>query len=358
MTMTHFTPNKVANAMDAPLEELLLKRIAMHRVPRWTKAHGNTTPRPRFSKKVLIPDLEVRSIIESKIVKSLEGANGTNIEPDALQVDAGNDTPDELKALIDDSSKLLATSKTLANLLATTQGHAGGKDRWLFVVHAEESGRPLVAVFTVYAESGVSMDIPDDDETDPTLQRVKNLVMAESSNLKELAIFENIGATIQGRLAKPLTQDATGYFLQQFLGCKAQEDASIETKKFSDGTREFLNRHVGSSQDKQRIERALRNELISDEAKIEVAVFREKHILPEHRPGFDEVMKLRGLADREIQKDLSRIPERQLDTVRWRLNHEIQIEGPAASMDKYVSIHTDQQGEYIVIRASLAKSQS
>lgn len=185
------------------------------------------------------------------------------------------------------------------------------------------------------------------------VEYLKDLFMGPQIKLYKIGVFAFSGADLAAALPTGWTatiydnqmsstkrDGAAQYFYESFLGCTLPMNSARLTRKFFEGTRDFINRIDVPDEEKADLFTGLYTYLKVDQSPtIELAAFSEKYLGRNLRDDYSMFMGQQGFPANAVAKDISDI-QGSLRRRRLTFSRSIQFTAPPDAFDDLVRVQT------------------
>lgn len=261
----------------------------------------------------------------------------------------------------------IQTSKILASKLSEAQASTSGLSGVVFVIRGRMGLTPRRFISVIKAEMHDGFGAAGDGE-EAEITYLKNLALTPSQRLYKVGLLLEDKPVLPGSLGgydqnhyrgflfdhlitATETRSAAAYFYQSFLGMGIQKSSKKLTQDFYEHAQNFIKSSAMSEEERWELREALRVELRSTSAIINVADFADGNIQDEDlRDSFVDFMDARGFPKNSVPKDLDYVKAKLRRPRKMKFTSGVKIEIPAEADKGVVEVigRTDDQATIVV----------
>lgn len=337
--------------MKVKLADLEIQDIIIHPVRRYKDANGSDLPKQTPSKTLSKTSTAELEFLQEKIAETARHAQP--IRASQLHVKNGNQQPQRILNLLNDSGDLVQDSIKMVADLAIAQDKQKGHDYLLLVGVGKCKKTTVVIMFTMQGENGIQAI---EEEGKPIeLKEIKNLVLNKKARLDKMVAFELDGKHTSGIIEDSVMRGGAQYFLGDFLGHEPVEKSWRHTQQFYKAVQATINSPIVTAADKLTLTAALYAEIRSPGGSIDISEFQEKHVKAAYRPEFEKQLIQRDLKVADVITKDTKLIENDLKAVTLELTSDIVLRlGEHAPKDAVKAMH-DDSGDYLKVKGKIKR---
>lgn len=242
-----------------PIINITIEKIIAHEVIRRSELSTRT---PVHSNNLININDNAKRLIASRIMDVINpGSHCVDLTVDESSLRQGSSFDIITNMLNYDDRAFIKASKGLAGSLSNAQTAGSIKDGSAIFIKGNALNNAIPSRFIVIIKADPDKGLSQTHSNNTiTLEYVSNILLGESSRLIKVAIFIENNLVVQPlsngqirdsedfsiKVFDHLMQNSTNgnaalYFHGTFLGCSIAENAAIQTKRFFDITRDFIN---------------------------------------------------------------------------------------------------------------------
>jgi hypothetical protein len=316
--------------------------------------------KPNFSSSLLtLPDAALTAF-QRRITQAL-GHKSSGIE-----MSINDDSPNSFfqksaTAIYSDVDSFIKTTCELSTDLAKVQAAKDlGASKLIFISgRAGVSDSPYKAVIKAELSDGFA-------ESGDTLQYLEDLFLTPTQKLYKIGFIHNIAtmppsgagqydpANFKAYLFDHLltqneTRDAAHYFYAGFLGMKVMASDKRLTCDFFENTKSYVNTMPVDQDRKVALLEALRSELRSNKATLQVSSFAKDHFSESERGGFIDFMTHKGSPTNSFSKSLDYIAHALKKRQQMKFSNNVTLTAPSDQLHQLVKV-TEVTAEHTILK--------
>lgn len=329
-------------------ENLSVDRIIIHEVHR--RLDDKKAIPPIYGQQLLSLDAEAMGFFRDRVIAAM-GSKSQSMEMDIVSPPGPGSSVEiacDLVAVKNDADFVLHSRRFADKLTAvqTRRDLPGG----IVVVFTGQAGNParkIAGVIKAETHSGFR------HTANMQVQYLRDLFLGPQTKLYKVGVFTYSGpasapalpggwdATIYDNQMTSTNRDgAAQYFYESFLGCTLPQNSAQLTKKFFEGTREFINKIDIPDDQKADLFTGLYTYLKVDQSPtLELAVFSNQYLSRDLKDDYTTFMESRDFPTSAVPKDTSDI-QSYLRRRRIKFSRDIQLIAPPDAFKDLVSVQT------------------
>lgn len=326
------------------LENLRIDRAIVHQIVEKQIGQDQATVNPRNS--LITLNADVRALVNKRLIEAA-GKESKAFELRIAQDGVGSFFECSADLCGNSDADFVESSKNVARLLARSQRRTKIPGGYLVVIGGTETGSNLRARLVIKAEPHEVLQYTT-GKVDQ-LNLLKDVFLSPEQKLFKIGIIyekaANNGAEVNERFGAFLYDDQfrqddtpAAYFYRDFLGFDVSENAKIQTKKFFELTKSFIERNVNAREDRVAFISALRNEFVANQAAtidpLEFGVRLFENDVDVHDSYIREICEELPNA---IVKDATLINS-QLRRRQMSFTGKVSLVGPEETFDQHITI--------------------
>lgn len=331
------------------LQHLVIDRIVFHEVHR--RLDDRRLMQPTYGAQTLTLSADAMDALRDRILVAT-GSQSQSMDMTIAKFDAGSAVAlaANLVSAAGDAN-FVASSNSVADRLADAQQSRGipGGVLAVFSGSAGNPGRPLVGYIKAELHGGFRR------AQNLTIEYIKTLFMTPQTKLYKIGLFSHDGGAAQPlpggwsasvydshmSLANP--EGAARYFFEGFLGLELPQSAPRMTRKFWEGTRQFIQNAPITEENKADLFTGLYSYLKVDQTPtVEVGAFANAYLDPAMRDSYRRHMAAEDFPMTAVPKDLAELANK-LKRRRVRFSRDVQLSAPADAFADLITIETINQ---------------
>jgi len=328
------------------LDNLVISRIIFHEV--YKRLDDRAPQAPSYGSQVSSLATDAMDALCDRIV-SATGSQSQSMDMTIAThgADSALSVAHDLLAATDDATFITA-SKKVADLLTSAQlsRNIPGGVLAVFNGTAGYPQRPVVGFIKAEIHGGFTRG------ANLNISYLKSLFMTPQTKLYKIGMFAYDGgparplpegwtASVYDNQMSATNRDgAAQYFFEGFLGLELPQNASRLTRKFWEGTTNFIQNATVDEETKSDLLTGLFSYLKVDQTpNVEVAGFANTYLAQSLRDDYAAHMAKEGFPSNAVPKDLSEL-EGKLKRRRVRFSRDVILTAPAAAFKDLVDIET------------------
>ncbi|AWH44519.1 hypothetical protein C1926_05530 [Stenotrophomonas sp. ZAC14A_NAIMI4_1] len=359
-------PAKAAAGLDT--SNLLIDDIISHRI--YAKDSNKVVKPPSLKNALMHLHTDGVDALQQRLTKAF-GNKSHGIELSIEKSDSDSFLQHAADAIArTPKSGFIQTSKLLATKLSDAQSSTSGLSGVVFVIRGRMGLAPRRFISVIKAEMHDGFGAAGDGE-DAEITYLKNLALTPSQRLYKVgllledkpALTVSVGSydekNYRGFLFDHLitateTRSAAAYFYQTFLGMGIQKSSKKLTQDFYEHAQGFIVSSAMPEEQRWELREALRVELRSTSAIINVSDFAEGNIEDEDlRDSFVDFMSARGFPSTSVPKDIDYVKAKLRRPRKMKFTSGVRIEIPADADKGVVEvIGRTEDASTIVVRGA------
>ena len=321
--------------------DMVIDRMAAHTI--FARQVGNVKKDPLCYDELIVLDSDSSDVVQMRLTAAL-GNRSHGVEMTVKERDTYSFFHKACQVMSADNQAFLAMSKAFAHDLTDAQTNARWPGGVLIVVSGKVGApsKPFVAVIKAETDKGFSVV---EEGSKISLQLVKKMLLSETQRLYK------VGMLIERALVKAdqtglydpgnyyaflfdhlLTGNEIGkaaaYFYDAFLGLNIHSSNRHLTRVFFTETMNFINTAVTDHEEKYTYREALRTELKSQVAALNLEEFGKRTFPEELQTQYVEELKKKGFPGQSIVKDTEYVKSQLRKPRNIRFTSGVQIRVP------------------------------
>jgi hypothetical protein len=331
------------------LQNLRIDRIVFHEVHR--RLDDRRLIPPTLGAQILNLSVDAMDALRDRILVAT-GSQSQSMDMTIAKFDAGSAVmlASNLSTAAGDAN-FVAESKGVADRLADAQQSRAipGGVLAVFTGSAGNPARPLVGYIKAELHGGFRR------AQNLTIEYIKTLFMTPQTKLYKIGLFAHDGggqrplpggwtaSVYDSHMSLANPEGAARYFFEGFLGLELPQSAPRMTRKFWEGTREFIKSAAIPEEKKADLYTGLYSYLKVDQAlTVEVGSFANAYLEPAMRDSYRRHMANENFPTTAVHKDLSELTNK-LKRRRVRFSRDVQLSAPADAFADLITIETVNQ---------------
>ncbi|MCS4305720.1 uncharacterized protein YdbL (DUF1318 family) [Rheinheimera pacifica] len=339
-------------------EGLTIHRLIAHTI--FARGKDKALVKPNLTDKLLPLQGEAKDLIQLRVTTAL-GSSSHGLEVQIVKNDTNSFMQKAASSIHAKDDEFIALSRALALDLAEAQTNPKWPGGVLIVFSGKvgESQQPFLAALKAETDKGFDVE---EVNGEITLKLVKKMLLSQTQRLYK------IGVLIENQYQKPTddtgyspvnyrsflfdhlltateTRPAAAYFYDTFLGMSITGSSKYQTRLFYEETRNYIDAMPIDDGDKYDLREALRAELRSQNATIQLKEFAETHFEPEFRSDYIKTLTEKGAPDGAVVKDIDYIKAKLRRPRNFMFSSGVKIQAPAdVSLNELVKIGEQSDG--------------
>ncbi|MBP0114458.1 nucleoid-associated protein [Bradyrhizobium vignae] len=334
-------------------ENLTVDRLIIHEVHR--RLDDRQIVPPTYGSQILSLSAEAMDFFRERVVAAL-GSNSQSMQMAISPLVGGCALEIAADLLVADDENFIALSCRYADKLTSAQS-ARNIPGGVVVVFTGSAGNParrVVGVIKAETHSGFR------HTQTLQVQYLKDLFLGPQTKLFKIGAFLYDGsaprstmpagweAVIYDKQMSPKNREgAANYFYESFLGCAIPVNSAQLTRRFFEGTREFINGTDVSDERKADLLTGLYTYLKVDQSPtLELATFSSHYLDADMKDDYETFMLAKSFPSNAVAKDTSDI-QGYLKKRRLKFSRDIQLSAPPDAFAELIevrSINVDASG--------------
>jgi hypothetical protein len=322
-------------------EGMSILRVVAHTIiPR----NGKEYVSPLTSNHLVPLDGESKDLMQQRMTAAL-GSSSHGIEVQVRKDDKNSFFQLASAAIHSADDAFIETSQILATNLAEAQTNPRWPGGILMIISGRvgENQNRFVAALKAETDKGFNAD---DSDGDMRLKLVKKLLLSQTQKLYKIGLLIEINAQpveadglrkvdnykaflFDHLLTATETKPAAAYFYDAFLGMSITGSSKFQTRVFYDSTKNFINSLPIDDEEKYSLGEALRSELRSQKAVINLREFSKEHLPAEHQKDYIQTLQDDGFPAHAVIKDTDYIKSKLRRPRKVVFNSGVKIQVPS-----------------------------
>ncbi|WP_430444414.1 nucleoid-associated protein [Sphingorhabdus contaminans] len=340
--------NAWGRSMD--LQNLVINRIILHEV--FKKKDDGQAVAPAYGSQILTLNADAMGELRTRIVAAT-GSQSQSMEMTIARSDAGSCVKlaeDLLDAASD--AEFVQASRRAADMLTGAQDRRPpGGVLAVFSGMCGVPARPIVGLIKAELHGGFRR------AANLSVEYIKSLFMTPQTKLYKIGLFKRSGgpgqplpngwtaAVYDSLMSTSNPDNAAFYFYSSFLGLQLPDSAPRMTRRFYEGTKEFIKSANIPEEQKVDLLTSLYSYLkVDTSATIQTAIFASQNLGPELQDPYADFMTAKGFPTTAISKDISQLNLR-LEKRRIEFSRQVKLTGPSQAFEDLVTIETINQDD-------------
>lgn len=324
---------------DFVFEDLRIERVILHPIQTRSQDGAGLSP-PRFSEKVLQLPAAGIDALQSRLTDAMKK------KAHAVEMSVEADGPDSFfqraaQILNGQDRRFIETSQWMAAELGKAQMATSADTGMLFVLKGRvgSGAKRFVAVIKADVVDGFAANYND-------ISYLEQLFLTPSQRLYKIGVLVEITALEPGNdglydasnfraflfdhlLTATESRCAATYFFFGLLGFGMQKSAKKLTQDFYEKSHLFIETQPMSWEEKAEMREAIRAELRSNNAQLNVAAFAREHVPKPLQAPYSRFMADQGFPKQSVMKDTAYVQHKLRRPRRIVFDTNVKIEAPA-----------------------------
>jgi len=292
---------------DFDLSALKIERIIIHDIPWHRKKQEGVTP--YYSERDTdIPD-GIRVFFKDKVINALQSSKAFNICFDETK---DSPVPVYIQDLMSSNGDIfIAHSKKIADCLLGAQG--GANTEGILLVMSGSIEENLVCVL-MKLEKDNGLQLERNMRTNSfDIKEIHNLMLTNKTKLYKIALFvpkDNFKITYDGVLIDfqidiKAKKEIQTFFMNDFLGCKPNEEPKVATQKFYNYTKKYIEEMIDDKPTQARYVQDLNSYIQKNQNTICPREFADDYFeTSEHKDNYKKYVQTKKISySKAIMKD-------------------------------------------------------
>lgn len=331
------------------VQNLTIDRIVFHEVHR--RLDDRRLIPPTYGAQTLNLSADAMDALRDRILVAT-GSQSQSMDMTIAKFDAGSAVAlaANLVTAAGDAN-FVARSNGVADRLANAQQSRGipGGVLAVFTGSAGNPATPLVGYIKAELHGGFRR------AQNLTIEYIKTLFMTPQTKLYKIGLFSHDGGAAEplpggwsasvydSHMSLTNPEGAARYFFEGFLGLELPQSAPRMTRKFWEGTRQFIQNAAIPEEKKADLFTGLYSYLKVDQTPtVEVGTFANAYLDPAMRDNYRRHMAAEDFPMTAVPKDLSELANK-LKRRRVRFSRDVQLSAPADAFADLITIETINQ---------------
>lgn len=325
---------------------IIIERVIVHDIPKHRK--GEVGIEPNYSQEESKLTDGLRNFFKEKVVQALSSDRAFKI-----CFDDENASPVSwlvTQMIEQNASSFVIQSKEVAKTLFTAQvgSNASGI---LVVMFGKVNNHNTCMILKLERDKGAQLTL-DPKTNSYNIAEVENLMLTQKTKIFKVAMFINQtdfkvkydGLIMDYQIDILEKREATTWFIDKFLGCKAFEDPRITTKRFYDYTRAFIDT-IDDPIDKAKYIQDLNSYVQKNSTSLNPKEFADDYLrTTQHKNDYRAYLKSKKFRFSSFPKDNSQI-QRQIKKIVMTFENGISITGEKGTFDNKVKFKNLEDGQ-------------
>lgn len=343
-------------------EGLTIQRLIAHTI--FARGKDKILVAPNLTDELIPLPGEAKDLIQLRVTAAL-GSSSHGLEVQIVKNDLNSFMQTAALAIHADDDNFKKLSEKLAISLAEAQTNPKWPGGVLMVFNGKvgELQQPFLAVLKAETDKGFDVEEVDGKIT---LKLIKKMLLSQTQRLYKIGILietqfkkadvekgysaENYRAFLFDHLLTATeTKPAAAYFYNAFLGMDITGSSKYQTRLFYEETKIYIETMPIDEDDKYDLREALRSELRSQNATIQLKEFAETYFEPEHRADYIKTLTEKGIPDGAVIKDIDYIKSKLRRPRNFMFSSGVKIQAPADTDLKDVVRIGDQKEGYTTV---------
>lgn len=323
-------------------EGLTIHRVIAHTI--FARGKDKALVKPNLTDELIPLHGEAKDLIQLRVTAAL-GSASHGLEVQIIKSDANSFMQTAASCIHAKDDEFIAFSKKMAVALAEAQTNP----KWpggILIVFSGKVGdlqQPFLAALKAETDKGFDVE---EVNGKITLKLIKKMLLSQTQRLYK------IGMLIENQFKKPIdgigyspvnyraflfdhlltateTKPAAAYFYDAFLGMSITGSSKYQTRLFYEETKKYIDAMPVDDDDKYDLREALRAELRSQNATIQLNEFADAHFKQEHRADFIKTLVENGVPDGAVVKDIDYIKSKLRRPRNFLFSSGVKIQAPA-----------------------------
>lgn len=360
------------SGINFSFEGLTIQRIIAHRI--FPRANDKSMTAAKLSQQLLTFDQDALDVLQMRITEAL-AAKSHGIEMSINSTLADSFLNLSASTMHSDEAKFIEVSKRLANKLTEAQYSSGAPGGILTVISGlvGEDQLPFLCVIKAETQSGfratenavqITMELISELLLTPTQKFYKVGFVIEKSHSKpddsgnfnpdffRAFLFDHLMSSTD-------TKKAAAYFYNKFLGMNISKSSKKLTQDFYENTISFINTSEVSEEEKLNLHEALRSELRSNKATINITTFANDNIPEKVRSQYTSMMAAKQLPTISFNKDVEFISSKLKRRNKLVFTNDIWISVPPDELKTLIEIlpNTEKDSTILKIKGRFSRQE-
>lgn len=324
-----------------------IERIVVHDIPKHKK--GESGLEPNYSEQESGLSDGLRIFFKDKVVQSISSDKAFKICFD------NENTTSPLSWIVDevlnsDGSSIVVQSKKITKHLFDIQVgyNAAGI---LVAIYGKVNSYNTCILLKLERDKGAQLTL-DPKTKSFNIAEVENLMLTQKTKIFKVAMFvkrddfkvKYDGLIMDYQIDIKEKKEATTWFIDKFLGCKAFEDPKITTQKFYNYTRTYIETIEDDIQRTKYLQ-DLNSYVQKNTITLNPKEFADDYLSSsEEKDNYKAYLKSKKFSFTAFPKDISQI-QRQIKRITLYFDNGISIVGEKGTFDKNVKLDKLQNGQ-------------
>jgi len=360
------------SGINFSFEGLTIQRIIAHRI--FPRANDKTMTPAKLSQQLLAFDQDALDVLQMRITEALAAkSHGIEMSINATVADSFLNL--SASTMHSDDATFIQVSKRFANKLTEAQQGSGAPGGILTVMSGSvgEGQLPFVCVIKAETQSGfrttenaiqLSMEYISELLLTPTQKFYKvgfviekSLTQADGAGNYNPELFRAF--LFDHLMSSTDTKKAAAYFYNKFLGMDINKSSKKLTQDFYENTCLFINNSGITEEKKLDLHEALRSELRSNKATINITTFASESIPEDIRESYTSMMASKQLPTISFNKDIEFISSKLKRRNKLVFTNDIWISVPPDELKTLVEIlpNTENDSTILKINGKLSRQE-
>jgi nucleoid-associated protein YejK len=343
--------------------DMLIQRMAVHTV--YARGVGNERKAPLCYDELIVLDSDSADVMQSRLTNAL-GNRSHGVAMTVSKKDPASFFHKASSVMSAGDADFLAMTKQFAVDLTDAQTNPRWPGGVLIVVSGQVGApsKPFVAVIKAEPDKGFSVV---EENGKVSLKLIKKMLLSETQRLYK------VGMLIERAAVRPdhdglfdpmnyhaflfdhlLTSNEVGkaaaYFYDTFLGLSIASSTRAQTRLFFEETMDFINKSRADSEQKYTYREALRTELKSQVATLNLDDFAKRTFPEELQKPYVEQVRKKGFPEQAIVKDNEYIKSKLRKPRNVKFTSGVLIKVPAEQEFKDLVVISESAEGYTNVR--------
>lgn len=364
MAVVASAPIGVEAQVGLDTANLHIDDIISHRV--FARDANKVVKDPVLNDKLMKLPREGLDAIQKRLTAAL-GSRSHGIEMSIEKTDVESFLQLAANSICQTSSEVfIAASKTMAAKLSAAQAGTSGLSGVIFVIRGRIGKLPTRFLSVIKAEVHDGFGAGDSDDT-VAVKYLKSLMLTPTQRLYKVGLLLELQSGIpvpvgdyapgnyraflfDHLITATETRSAAAYFYSGFLGMDIQKSSKKLTQDFFEHSEAFIKSASLSEDAKWELKEALRVDLRSSSAVINVADFAQQHIENEDmRDRYCDYLEKRGFPKNAVVKDVAYVKSRLRRARRWTFSTGVKLDIPSNANRDVVKIKERTEAETTLV---------
>ncbi len=330
------------------LQNLTITRLIFHEV--FKKKDDGQAVAPAYGAQLLTLNADAMGELRTRIVTAT-GSQSQSMEMTIARSDEGScvKLAEDLLDAAGDTEFVQASRRAADMLTAAQDRRPPGGVLAVFSGSCGAPARPIVGFIKAELHGGFRR------APNLSVEYIKSLFMTPQTKLYKIGLFQRSGgpghplpsgwtaAVYDSLMSTSNPDNAAFYFYSSFLGLQLPDSAPRMTRRFYEGTKEFIQNANISEEQKTDLLTSLYSYLkVDTSATVQTAAFASNYFAPELQDAYTQYMTALEFPNTAIPKDISQLNLR-LEKRRIEFSRQVKLTGPSQAFEDLVTIETINQ---------------